>query len=39
MFTNFHGVVVPEGGVECECFAIIFISALLVYVNKYYFQV
>ena len=30
---------VPEDGVECESFAIIYIDSLLVYENKYYLQV
>ena len=29
----------PEDGVECESFTIIFVDSLLVYENKYYLQV
>ena len=39
VYSNFHGVDVAEDAVECEYFAIIFINSLLVYENKYYFQV
>ena len=39
VYTNFRGLNVPEGGVECESFFIIFIDSLLVYGNKYYLQV
>ena len=39
VYTNFRGLNVPEGGVECESFSIIFIDSLLVYENKYYLQV
>ena len=35
---NFRGLDVPEDEVECECFKIISINSLLVYENKYYFQ-
>ena len=37
--TNFCVLNLPEYGVECESFTIIFIDSLLVYGNKYYVQV
>ena len=38
-FTNFHALDVPEYGIECQHYAIVFINSLLVYENKYYLQV
>ena len=31
MHINFHGLNVPEGDTECECFTVISIDSLLVY--------
>ena len=39
VYTNFHGLNVPEDDIECESFTIISIDSLLVYDNKYYLQV
>ena len=39
VYTDFCGLKVPEDGVECELFTVIFIDSLIVYENKYYFQV
>ena len=36
VYTNFCGLNVPEDGVECKSFAVIYIDSLLVYGNKYY---
>ena len=36
VYTNFHGLHVPENRVECESFTIISVDSLLVYENKYY---
>ena len=38
VYSNFLGLNVPEGDVECESFTVIFIDYLLVYKNKYYLQ-
>ena len=38
VYTNFHGLIVPEDSVKCESFTIIFIDSLLGYGNKYYLQ-
>ena len=38
VYTNFRGLNVPEDGVECESFAIIFIDSLLTYDNRLYLQ-
>ena len=38
VYSNFHGLNVPEGDVEYESFTVIFIDYLLVYKNKYYLQ-
>ena len=39
IYTNFHGLNVPEDDTECESFTVISIDSLLVYNNKYYLQV
>ena len=39
VYTNFHGLNVPEDDIECESFTIISIDSLLVYDSKYYLQV
>ena len=39
VYTNFHGLNVPEDGVECESFTITSIDSLVVYENKFYLQV
>ena len=39
VYTNFHGLDLPEGGVECESFIIISIDSLLGHASKYYLQV
>ena len=39
VYTNFRGLNVPENGTECQYFTVILIDYLLVYENKYYFQV
>ena len=39
VYTNFHGVNVPEDDVECESFTVISIDSLLIYENKYYLQI
>ena len=39
VYTKFHGLNVPEDGVEYEFFTIISTDSLLVYENKYYLQV
>ena len=39
VYTNFRELNVPEDGVECKSFTIIFVDSLLVYENKYYLQV
>ena len=39
IYTNFCGLNVPEDGVECESFKVIYTNPLLVYGNKYYLQV
>ena len=39
VYTNFHGLNVPEGDVEFASFIIISIDSLLVYDNKHYLQV
>ena len=36
--SNFRGLNVTEGDMECESFTFIFIDFLLVYKNKYYLQ-
>ena len=38
VYTNFRGLNVPEDGVECESFTIIFIDSLLTYDNRLYLQ-
>ena len=38
-YTNFCGLNVAEGDIECETFPVISIYSLLVYENKYYLQV
>ena len=37
--TNFHGLNVPEDGIECDFFTVISIDSLLIYENKYYLEV
>ena len=37
--TNFRSLNVPEDDIECESFTVISINSLLVFGNKYYFQV
>ena len=39
VYNNFRGLNMPEGDIECESFTVISINSLLVYENKYYFQV
>ena len=39
VYTDFRGLNVPKGGIECESFIVISIDSLLVYDNKYYLQV
>ena len=39
VYTNFHGLNVPEDDTECESFTAISIDSLLVFENKYYLQV
>ena len=39
VYTNFHGLNVPEDDIECESFTGISINSLFVYENKYYLQV
>ena len=39
VYTNFRGLNVPEGGIECESFTVISTHSLLVYESKYYLQV
>ena len=39
VYTTFCGLNVPEGGVECESFTIIYIDYLLFYESKYYLQI
>ena len=36
---SFHGLNVPEDGIECESFTVISIDSLLAYKNKFYLQV
>ena len=38
VYTDFHGLNVPEHGVECESFIIISTDSLFVYEKKYYLQ-
>ena len=39
VYTSFRGLNVPENGVECKSFPVIFISSLLVHHSKYFLQV
>ena len=39
VYTDFHGLNVPEDDIECESFTVISIDSLLVYDKKYYLQV
>ena len=39
VYTNFHGLNVPEDDIEYQSFAFISVDSLLVYENKYYLQV
>ena len=39
VYTNFHGLNVPEDDIECESLTVISIDSLLVFENKYYLQV
>ena len=39
VYSNFHGLNVPEDDIECKYFTVISIDSLLVYENKYYLQV
>ena len=39
VYTNFCGLDVLEDDIECESLTVISIAFLLVYDNKYYFQV
>ena len=39
VYTNFHGLNLPQDDIKCESFTIISIDSLLVYENKYYLQV
>ena len=38
-YTNFHGLNLAEGDIDCESFTVISVDSLLVYENKYYLQV
>ena len=38
VYTNFRGLNVLEGDIECESFTVISINALLVYENKFHLQ-
>ena len=39
VYTNFRGLNVPGGYIECELFTVISVYSLLLYENKYYLQV
>ena len=39
VYTNLHGVNVPEDYIEYESFTVISIDSLLIYENKYYLQI
>ena len=39
VYTNFHGLNVPEDHIECESFTVISIDYLLLHENKYYLRV
>ena len=39
IYTNFHGLNVPEADIQCETFTAISIDSLPVCENKYYLQV
>ena len=39
VYTNFHGLNVPENDIKCKSFTVISIDSLLVYENKYCLQV
>ena len=39
VYTNFHGLNLPEDELKCKSFAVISIDSLLVYKNKYNLQV
>ena len=39
VYTDFHGLNVPEDDIKCESFIVISIDPLLVYDRKYYLQV
>ena len=39
VYSNFHGLILPEDDIEYEFFAAISIDSLLVHENKYYLQV
>ena len=39
VYTNFHGLNMPEDDMECDSFIVISIESLLLYKNKYYLQV
>ena len=39
VYTNFHGLNVPEDDTECKSFTVSSVDSLLVYDEKYYLQV
>ena len=39
VYTNFHGLKVPEDDIKRESFTVIFIKSLLAFESKYYLQV
>ena len=39
VYTNFHGLNVPEDDIECQCFTVFSIDSLFVCKNKYYLPV
>ena len=39
VYTNFHGLNMPEDDMECDSFIVISIESLLLYKKKYYLQV
>ena len=39
VYTNFHGLNVPEDDIKCESFLVISIDSLTVYKSKYYLKV
>ena len=39
VYTNFRGISVPKDDIECESLTVISIESLLVYENKYFWQI